>query len=211
MSASTIRQDIVNIPNILTLVRIALIPIVAMFIYYGDPLSGLIAVVLFAVASFTDWVDGYLARKLNLVSMTGKFLDPLADKLLVMTALVMLVPLGRLPAWIVIVIVAREISISSLRSLAAGEGLIIAAGEGGKLKTAFQMLGLVFLIMHFTYEINYGFGSVMLNFHGIGFWLLAISVFFSLWSAWEYFWGFLKAIGARGDEEGERATRELAL
>ncbi|RAL23746.1 CDP-diacylglycerol--glycerol-3-phosphate 3-phosphatidyltransferase [Lujinxingia litoralis] len=203
MSASTIRQDIVNIPNVLTLIRIALIPVVAMFIAFGDPLSCLIAVILFGVASFTDWVDGYLARKLNLVSMTGKFLDPLADKLLVMTALVMLIPLGRLPAWIVIIIVAREISISSLRSLAAGEGLIIAAGEGGKLKTAFQMLGLVFLITHYTYEIDYGLATLTLNFHRIGFWLLAISVFFSLWSAWEYFWGFLKAIGARGEDNAD--------
>ncbi|RDV39061.1 CDP-diacylglycerol--glycerol-3-phosphate 3-phosphatidyltransferase [Bradymonadaceae bacterium TMQ3] len=210
MSASTIREDIVNIPNVLTLMRVALIPIVAMFIYFGDPLSCVIAVVLFGVASFTDWVDGYLARKLNLVSMTGKFLDPLADKLLVMTALVMLIPLGRLPAWIVIVIVAREISISSLRSLAAGEGLIIAAGEGGKLKTAFQMLGLVFLILHFSYEVNYGMGPVLLNFHAIGFWLLAISVFFSLWSAWEYFWGFLKAIGTRGDDAASADSKDLA-
>ncbi len=194
MSSATIRQDIVNIPNILTLFRIALIPVVAIFIFYGDPLSCIIAVGLFTIASVTDWLDGYIARKQNLVSMTGKFLDPLADKLLVMTALVMLIPLGRLPAWIVIIIVAREITITGLRAMAAGEGLIIAAGQGGKFKTAFQMTGLLGLIIHYTYEVNYYFITVQLNFHRMGFWLLAISVFFSLWSAFIYFKGFIDAI-----------------
>lgn len=193
-SAATIRKDIVNIPNLLTLFRVFLIPIICLFIYFGDPVSGLIAVVLFGVASITDWLDGYIARKQNLVSMTGKFLDPLADKLLVMAALIMLIPLGRLPAWIVIVIIAREMTITGLRAMAAGEGMIIAAGEGGKFKTAFQMTGLLVLIIHYTYEINFLFFSVKINFHLVGFWLLAISVFFSLWSAWEYFYGFLKAI-----------------
>ena len=204
MSATTIRQDLVNIPNILTLFRIALIPVVALFIYYGDPVSAIAAVLLFAVASVTDWLDGYIARRQDLVSMTGKFLDPLADKLLVMTALIMLVPLGRLPAWIVIIIIAREISVTALRALAAGEGLIIEAGSTGKIKTAFQMTGLLGLITHYTYEISYfGLLTIELNFHRVGFWLLAISVFFSLWSAGVYFYGFLKAIEQRRSESTE--------
>ncbi|MBA2665231.1 MAG: CDP-diacylglycerol--glycerol-3-phosphate 3-phosphatidyltransferase [Bradymonadaceae bacterium] len=194
MSVSTIRQDIVNIPNLLTLFRIALIPVVALFIYYGDPVSCFVAVMLFWVASITDWLDGYIARKQGLVSMTGKFLDPLADKLLVMAALVMLLPLGRMAAWLVILILAREFAVSGLRSLAAGEGLIIAAGEGGKFKTAFQMLGLIGLIIHYTYEINYVFFTIELNFHRMGFWLLAFSMVFSLVSAWQYFRSFLNAI-----------------
>lgn len=200
MSATTIRQDLVNLPNILTLFRIFLIPVVAFFIYSGDPLACFIAVLLFAVASLTDWFDGYIARKQNLVSLTGKFLDPLADKLLVMTALLMLIPLDRLPAWLVIIILAREMSITGLRALAAGEGMIIAAGEGGKFKTAFQMMGLVGLIVHYTYEIDYGLFSVSINFHRFGFWLLLLSVFFSLSSGWSYFKGFLKAIEARQSE-----------
>ncbi len=197
MTATTIRQDIINIPNVLTLFRIALIPVVAMFIFWGDPVSCIIAVLLFWVAGVTDWFDGYIARRQGLVSMTGKFLDPLADKLLVITCLVVLIPLGRLPAWIVILIVAREVSVTALRSMAASEGMIITAGSGGKLKTAFQMVGLLGLIIHFTYEVNY-YGYVMsLNFHRVGFWLLVISVFFSLWSAWLYFYGFLQAVGER--------------
>ena len=195
MSVTTIRQDIVNIPNGLTLFRIALIPVVALFIFWGDPVSCIIAVLLFWVAGVTDWFDGYIARRQNLVSMTGKFLDPLADKLLVITCLMILIPLGRLPAWIVIIIVAREISITALRAMAAKEGFLIDSGSAGKLKTGFQMTGLLGLIIHFTYEVNY-YGYVMsLNFHRVGFWLLVISVVFSLWSAGVYFYGFLTAVG----------------
>lgn len=207
MTATTIRQDIINIPNVLTLFRIALIPVVALFIFWGDPVSCIIAVCLFWVASVTDWFDGYIARRQNLVSMTGKFLDPLADKLLVITCLMILIPLGRLPAWIVIIIVAREVTITGLRAMAASEGMIISAGSGGKLKTAFQMTGLLGLIIHFSYEVNY-FGYVMtLNFHRVGFWLLAISVFFSLWSAWLYFKGFLHAVGERHESDDQTAAQ----
>lgn len=194
MSAATIREDIFNLPNMLTLFRIVLIPVASLFIFYGDPTSGLIAVILFAVAGITDWFDGYLARKRNLVSLTGKFLDPLADKLLVMATLLMLLPLGRISPWLVMIILAREFSVMGLRSIAAGEGFIIAAGQGGKFKTAFQMTGLLGLIIHYEYIVNYGFISFRLNFHLVGLWLLIISVIFSLQSAYEYFKGFLEAI-----------------
>ncbi len=199
MSAQTIRQDIVNIPNLLTLFRIALIPVVALFIYWGDPVSCIIAVILFWVAGVTDWFDGYIARRQGLVSMTGKFLDPLADKLLVLTCLITLIPMGRLPAWIVVLIVAREVSVTALRALASGEGMVISAGEAGKLKTAFQMTGLLGLIIHFSYQVNYYGYEMTVNFHLIGFYLLLISVFFSLWSAWEYFYDFLQEVGRRNE------------
>lgn len=197
MSASTIRQDIVNVPNLLTLFRIALIPVVCGLIYDGSPKSCLLAFMFFAIASVTDWLDGYIARKRNLVSLTGKFLDPLADKLLVMAVLVFLVALGRVEQWLVVIIIAREISITSLRALAASEGMVIAAGEGGKLKTAFQMVGLIGLVVHYTYELDYGFTTIQLNFHRVGFWLLLISVVFSLTSGGEYVQGFMKAIERR--------------
>lgn len=195
MSASTIREDVLNLPNLLTLFRIFLIPVVCLFVYFGDPLSGLIAVILFAVAGVTDWLDGYLARKRGLVSLTGKFLDPLADKLLVMGVLVMLLPLGRLSPWIVIIILAREFAIMGLRSIAASEGFIIAAGQGGKFKTAFQMVGILGLVIHYEYMVDYFFIEFRFNFHLVGFWILVISVIFSLTSAFEYFRGFLEAIG----------------
>jgi CDP-diacylglycerol--glycerol-3-phosphate 3-phosphatidyltransferase len=195
LSASTIREDVLNLPNLLTLFRIFLIPVICLFVYFGDPISGLIAVILFAVAGVTDWLDGYLARKRDLVSLTGKFLDPLADKLLVMSVLVMLLPLGRLSPWIVIIILAREFAIMGLRSIAAGEGFIIAAGEGGKFKTAFQMVGMLGLVIHYEYMVDYWFIEFRFNFHLVGLWLLIISVIFSLSSAFEYFRGFLEAIG----------------
>lgn len=196
MSKNTIRQDIVNIPNLLTLFRIALIPVVGALIYDGEPLQCLIAYVFFAIASATDWLDGYIARKQNLVSMTGKFLDPLADKLLIMAVLIILVALGRVDQWLVILILAREISITSLRALAASEGLVIAAGQGGKYKTAFQMVGLVGLILHYTYELNYwGLVTVKMNFHRVGLYFLVISMVFSLYSGALYFQSFLKTLG----------------
>ncbi len=201
MSSNTIRQDIVNIPNLLTLFRIALIPVVCALIYDGEPLQCLIAYIFFAVASFTDWLDGYIARKQNLVSMTGKFLDPLADKLLIMGVLIILVALGRVDQWLVILILAREISITSLRALAAGEGMVMAAGQGGKYKTAFQMLGIVGLIIHYTYELNYyGLVVVKMNFHRVGLYFLILSMFFSFYSAAQYVQNFLNQLG---DEESK--------
>ncbi len=200
MRANTIRQDIVNVPNILTLFRIALVPIVCLLIYDGTPSASFYAFVFFWVAGVTDWLDGYIARKMNLVSLTGKFLDPLADKLLVNSALIMLVALGRVPASLVCIILAREISVTSLRALAASEGLVIAAGEGGKLKTALQMVGLIGLLVHYTYEVDWFFVQMKVNFHIIGFWVLCISVLFSLGSAWQYFSGFVKAIGGQSEK-----------
>lgn len=197
MSASTIRQDIVNLPNLITLGRIAAIPVTSLFIFYGDPISCLIAVLLFWLAGVSDWLDGYLARKQGLVSMTGKFLDPLADKLLVMATLLMLLPLGRISVWLVMIILAREISVMALRSIAAAEGMVIAAGQAGKFKTGFQMTGLLGLIIHYEYMVDYFFISFRFNFHLFGLWLLIISVVFSLYSAWEYFHSFLKAIETR--------------
>lgn len=205
MSASTIRQDIVNLPNLITLGRIALIPVTSLFIFYGDPISCLIAVCLFWVAGVSDWLDGYLARKQGLVSMTGKFLDPLADKLLVMATLLMLLPLGRISVWLVMIILAREISVMALRSIAAAEGMVIAAGQGGKFKTAFQMTGLLGLIIHYEYMVDYYFISFRLNFNLMGVWLLIISVGFSLHSAWEYFRSFLHAIEGREKAESTEA------
>ncbi|MFW5966657.1 MAG: CDP-diacylglycerol--glycerol-3-phosphate 3-phosphatidyltransferase [Persicimonas sp.] len=201
MSAATIREDILNLPNLLTLLRIALIPVASLFIYYGDPMSGLIAVILFAVASITDWLDGYLARRQDLVSMTGKFLDPLADKLLVMASLLMLLPLGRISPWLVLIILAREFAVMGLRSIAAGEGFIIAAGQWGKFKTAFQMVGIIGLIIHYEYVVDYGFIETRVDFHTMGLWLVIISIAFSLISAYEYFRGFLKAIDRKADTQ----------
>src|SRR5258708_6240542 len=132
---SVLVQEFWNLPNMLTLGRILLIPIFVWFTYDATPLYSLLAAVVFTVAAITDVIDGYLARRWNLVTVVGKFMDPLADKLIVMAAMVMMVRLGRLAAWAVIVLLAREFIVSGLRTIAAGEGIVIAAGQEGKWKT----------------------------------------------------------------------------
>lgn len=201
MSATSVREDLYNLPNILTLFRIALIPAICFFIWLGDPLSSFVSVIIFATAGATDWFDGYLARRRDLVSLTGKFLDPLADKLLVMASLVMLVPMGRISATLVIIILSREFAVMALRSVAASEGIVIAAGEGGKFKTAFQMIGLLGLLIHYIYEVDFIFTTVRLNFHLLGLYLIVISVVFSLLSAYQYFADFLRGVEEIREDE----------
>lgn len=196
---STVRQDIWNVPNLLTLGRIAIIPVICWLIVSGTPLDCVIAAALFGLAAATDWLDGWLARRRNLVSLTGKFLDPLADKLLVMAVLVTLLPLDRVPVWFVIILLAREMSINGLRALAAGEGMIIDAGAGGKWKTAFQLVGLSMLLLHYGYTINFGLFALDIRFHQVGFTLLLLSLVFSLSSGAEYFRGFLQHIARRAE------------
>jgi CDP-diacylglycerol--glycerol-3-phosphate 3-phosphatidyltransferase len=127
----------------------------------------------------------------------GKFLDPLADKLLVMAVLVFMVDLGRVPFWAVIIIIARELSITSLRVIAMSEGVTIAAGQGGKDKTALQMVALLLLIIHHPYDLHFGFGSVRTDLHTVGLLLLYVSVFFAITSAGEYIKLFVEAVEAK--------------
>lgn len=140
-----------NLPNKLTIVRIVLIPFfVAALLYDGgnSQIMRIVANVLFIIASFTDLLDGKIARKYNLVTNFGKFMDPLADKLLVCAALICLIELEQVPAWMVIVIISREFIISGFRLVAADNGVVIAASYWGKFKTTFQMIAVVLLIMN---------------------------------------------------------------
>ena len=126
-----------NLPNKLTLLRIFLVPVFVSLMLFGYPLAGL---AVFIAASLTDLLDGQIARKYNLVTVFGKLMDPLADKILVMSAMLLLVQFGYTPAWVVIIILAREFLVTSLRLIAAGEGVVIAADIWGKIKTVAQML-----------------------------------------------------------------------
>ena len=136
-----------NLPNKLTLVRIALIPVFVLLIYFENLWCQLAAALVFIGASITDYLDGNIARKNNLVTNFGKFADPIADKMLVMSAFIMLVAQGRMPAWVCIVFLAREFTISGFRLVAAGGGKVIAAGMLGKIKTVTQMIAAVALIL----------------------------------------------------------------
>ena len=140
-----------NTPNKLTIARMIIVPFLVIFLLtgWGGEANRYISLTLFVVASVTDWFDGYLARKNNLVTNFGKFMDPLADKLLVCSAMICMIDLKRLPAWFVIIIIAREFIISGFRLIAAENGIVIAANYWGKFKTASQMIMSILLILHF--------------------------------------------------------------
>lgn len=137
-----------NLPNKLTILRIVMIPFFVLFMLLPvtGPSDKWIALALFIAASLTDLLDGHIARKYNLITNFGKFMDPLADKLLVCSALICLVELGRIPSWIVIVIIAREFIISGFRLIASDNGVVIAASYWGKFKTTFQMVMICLMI-----------------------------------------------------------------
>ena len=140
-----------NLPNKLTILRVILIPFFVFFMLapYFEGYGNYIAVAIFIIASFTDFLDGYLARRDNLVTNFGKFMDPLADKLLVCAALICLVETGQLPAWVVVIIISREFIISGFRLIASDNGVVIAASYWGKFKTVFQMAMIIALIFDF--------------------------------------------------------------
>lgn len=199
----SLREDALNLPNFLTSMRIVLIPLVLWLMWVGTRRANFEASLVYAVTAITDYLDGWLARKRNLVSMVGKFLDPLADKLLVTAVLVQLVAMGRAPSWVAIVTVARELSITSLRVIAMSEGVTIAAGQGGKEKTAIQMVAIAMLIIHHRYVLDYGVISFAVSFHDVGLVLLYLSLFFAVTSAGEYVSVFATAIEKKNRQEAE--------
>lgn len=136
-----------NTPNKLTVLRVVMIPFFLLFFYWDFAAHMLLALLIFALASLTDMLDGKIARSRGLVTDFGKFMDPLADKLLVCSALICLVSMERLPAWIVIVIISREFIISGFRLVASDNGVVIAASYWGKFKTTFQMLMIIVLFL----------------------------------------------------------------
>jgi CDP-diacylglycerol---glycerol-3-phosphate 3-phosphatidyltransferase len=199
---SVLLQEFWNLPNMLTMARMLAIPLFVWFTYDADPWYSAWAAIIFAVASITDVVDGYLARKWNLVTVVGKFLDPLADKLIVLAALVMMVRLGRIAAWLVIVLLSREFIVTGLRTIAASEGIVIAAGQEGKWKTGLQLTGIVCLCIHYTHPLWLGLWSVQVDYNVVGQLLMYASTAPSVWSMAVYFKGFLDTLAKRGSVEG---------
>lgn len=187
-----------NLPNKITIVRILLVPIMMLMPWLGItaktslglPWVNVIILIIFLVASFTDYLDGHIARKRNLVTNFGKFLDPIADKLLVLAALVMLVESGIIPGWIPIVIAAREFMVSAIRMLAASEGKVIAASKLGKIKTVTQMIAISLGFIDVNSFMSFAFGSLT------GFSLvlnilmslaMLLAVIATIWSGVDYF------------------------
>ena len=174
-------------PNRLTALRIIAVPAVVFFLAHREFSYHIAAAVLFSLAAITDYFDGYLARRQKLITVYGKLMDPLADKFLVIGSLVMLQYLDRIHPYLVIILICRELAITSLRALASAEGVIIAAGQGGKWKAALQMVGIPFLII---YEKLFG----LIPCKEIGLGLIYLSVGLSLTSAFNYAKDFFKAL-----------------
>ena len=202
---SVLLKEFWNVPNMLTLGRILIIPLFVWLTYEANPLSSLYAAALFTLAAVTDVIDGWLARRLNLITVVGKLLDPLADKLIVMAALVMMVRLGRIGAWVVIVLLAREFIVTGLRQIAASEGMVIAAGQEGKWKTAVQLVALIALCIHYTHPLFLIWWTFPVNYNHVGKVLLYISVVVSIWSMLVYFQAFLRMLAHRGEGRAESA------
>jgi CDP-diacylglycerol--glycerol-3-phosphate 3-phosphatidyltransferase len=193
----TLWEDARNVPNLLTFGRILMIPLVLVLLDRGAPRDCFWAAVVWGMAAITDMLDGWLARRQGLVSILGKFLDPLADKLIVAATLVWLVPMGRISAWAVVLLISREITITALRSIASTEGLVIAAGDGGKIKTALQMIGILCLILGYPYDLHLGFDFGRVDLVHVGRLLVYLSLGFSIASAAKYMGLFIDAIDAK--------------
>ena len=199
----SLKEDAFNLPNLLTMGRVAVIPVVLMLIDRGTPEDCTWAGIVYSAAAITDLLDGYLARKMNVVSVLGKFLDPLADKLLVMASLVYMVPMGRIPEWAVVLLLAREISVTGLRSIASSEGVVIAAGEEGKAKTALQMVGILCLILGYPYHLSLGpLDLGWVDVVNVGRALVYVSLIFTIVSAVSYFRVFGEAVEAKAGRRG---------
>lgn len=151
-----------NLPNKLTLLRIIMIPVFVVLLYLDFPLNNLVALAVFILASITDTLDGYIARKYNLITDFGKFMDPIADKLLVTAAMLVFVDWHMMPAWVVIVVVAREFIVSALRLVAANNGRVIAAGWSGKVKTASTMVCICIMLLGLPQWVNAVCSAVIL-------------------------------------------------
>jgi CDP-diacylglycerol--glycerol-3-phosphate 3-phosphatidyltransferase len=183
------REGFWNLPNTLTVIRILMVPVMVWLLWEEPSFKdGIIATAIFAGAMITDIVDGWLARRWDLVSPIGAYLDPLADKLMTVTVLVMLIPHGRAPAWIVVLLLCRELAITGLRGIASQEGLVISASAFGKLKTVYMSTAIGFLLWHHpTFPAPYTTDT-----HSTGIALLYIATFCSMYSGAHYFVQFVK-------------------
>lgn len=179
-----------NLPNLLTLSRILMVPVIALLLMDGGFWPSMAAAVLFIIASITDWLDGFLARAYHMESNLGKLLDPLADKILIVGVFIFLIVLHRVPvpawmaAWMAAVIIIRELVVTGVRAIAAERNVIIAANWLGKYKTAFQIAACIPLLFHHPI-----LGAQM---QAAGLYFLWIATFFTVWSGWDYVAGYFR-------------------
>ncbi|MCP9469495.1 MAG: CDP-diacylglycerol--glycerol-3-phosphate 3-phosphatidyltransferase [Nitrospira sp.] len=187
-----IGQDSLNLPNVLTLGRILLIPIFVLVFMEPTPDRSFLAAVIFTAAAVTDLLDGYIARRTGQITKLGKLLDPIADKLLVLSALILLVNVDRVGALVAILIIARELTVTGIRAMAAGERMIIAAQTMGKYKMALQVVAIVLLILDGTWLAEFG------NVYLVGTATLYLSLVLGYLSGWQYVRSFWRQVVAKG-------------
>jgi CDP-diacylglycerol--glycerol-3-phosphate 3-phosphatidyltransferase len=173
---------LVSDPNNLTLFRIVASPVIVILLLVPNRFTAFVAALVFSLAAITDYLDGFFARELGLVSNLGKVMDPLADKLLVSSALIMMASLGWIPAWVVVIIIGRELAVTGLRSIIAQNRADVSASWLGKYKTGFQIAAIIPLLIHYRY--------IGIDFHVIGMFFLWGALVFTLWSGGDYFYRF---------------------
>jgi CDP-diacylglycerol--glycerol-3-phosphate 3-phosphatidyltransferase len=173
------RHETFNLPNTITLLRIGIVPFLFILLLEPGEFWSLILAILFIIASITDLFDGYFARKYNLITTMGKFLDPIADKLIVDTAMILMIQIHHIPAWIVAITIIRDLIVDVIRSIASSEGIYIQASILGKQKTLAQNIAVTALIIHYSI-----FG---IDAHAVGTVILYIALFFTIYSVIDYF------------------------
>ncbi|HQK99810.1 MAG TPA: CDP-diacylglycerol--glycerol-3-phosphate 3-phosphatidyltransferase [Smithellaceae bacterium] len=171
-------RDIFNLPNTITLARISVVPFLFVLLCNPGPFWSVVLAALFVLASITDFVDGFIARRYNLITTLGKFLDPLADKLIVNSAMILMIPSGRIEAWIVVIIIMRDLIVDGLRSMASSEGVYIQASTLGKQKTVAQIVAVTALMIHYPF--------LGLDAHFIGTVILYVALFLTVYSGMDY-------------------------
>jgi CDP-diacylglycerol--glycerol-3-phosphate 3-phosphatidyltransferase len=181
---SSENKEIFNLPNSITLLRIGVIPVLFLLLLNPGKVLSLIIAILFIIAAVTDLLDGYIARKYEIVTKIGKYLDPLADKLIVNTAMIMMIPIGRIPAWIVAIIIMRDLAVDGLRGIASTDDFVIYASTLGKQKTLCQIIAVSALLIHYPL-----FGA---DAHAVGMAVLYFALILTLWSGIDYFVRFYR-------------------
>ena len=173
------KHDTFNLPNTITLLRIGMVPFLFVLLSSPGEFWSLILAILFIIASITDFFDGYFARKYNLITTMGKFLDPIADKLIVNTAMILMIPIGRIPAWIVAITIIRDLIVDVIRSIASSEGNYIQASPIGKQKTLAQNIAVTALLIHYS--------ILGLDAHFVGMIILYVALLLTIYSGVDYF------------------------
>lgn len=186
-------RRIINLPNTITMVRLGIIPFLFFLLLSPDQTWSLVIAVTFIIVSFTDLLDGYVARRYQIVTTMGKFLDPIADKLVINTAMVLMIPIGRIPAWVVAIIIIRDFFVDGVRTIATSEGVVIQASWLGKQKTLCQVFAVSALMIHYPF-----LGA---DAHAVGTALLFLALVMTIYSGIDYFMKFLKLVikGGNGD------------